>query len=64
MAPVQGLMLEDMMAKEAPSEKGYGSATFLGLCRHASSPCVRRIDLKWYPRRSTQPHHLTARPQT
>ena len=47
----QGLMLEDMMAREAPSEKGYGSATFLGLCRHATSPCVRRIDLKWYPRR-------------
>ena len=39
------------MPREAPSEKGAGSATHLGLCRHATSPCARRIDLKWYPRR-------------
>lgn len=46
------------MPKEAPSEKDTGSATHLGLCRHATSPCVRRIDLKWYPRRyrSHQPY--------
>ena len=51
LVPAQGLMLDDMMPKDPPSEKGTGSATHLGLCRHSTSPCVRRIDLKWYPRR-------------
>lgn len=48
----RGLLLDEMLLRKAPREKGPGSsATFLGLCRHATSPCVRRIDLKWYPRR-------------
>ena len=50
----QGLLLEDMLHRQAPSEKGFGSATHLGLCRHTTSPCVRRLDLKWYPRRCTR----------
>ena len=48
----RGLLLDEMLLSKAPREKGANSsATFLGLCRHATSPCVRRIDLKWYPRR-------------
>lgn len=49
---MQGLLLEDMMVKGPSKEGGPGSATFLGLCRHETSPCVRRIDIKWNPRRS------------
>ena len=48
---MQGLLLDELMSKGPPKEKGPGSATFLGLCRHTTSPCIRRIDLKWYPRR-------------
>ena len=47
------------MPQKAPSEKGTGSATHLGLCRHSTSPCVRRIDLKWYPLRYIRAHLLS-----
>ena len=51
----RGLLLDEMLLSRAPREKGpSSSATFLGLCCHKTSPCVRRIDLKWYPRRSAR----------
>ena len=57
-AHAQGLLLRDVVVSEPAARGGGGSAgghtraaTFLGVCRHAISPCVRRFDIKIYPRR-------------
>ena len=46
----QGLLLDDM-ASAAPASRGEGAATFMGVARHPMSPCARRVDIKFYPRR-------------
>lgn len=48
----QGLLLDDMMPVPGePVSQGPGAATWLGTCRTASSPYVRRLDIKLFPRR-------------
>ncbi|BDA51434.1 probable DNA polymerase lambda at C-terminar half [Coccomyxa sp. Obi] len=46
----KGFLLDDMAAA-APASRGEGATTFMGVARHATSPCARRIDIKFYPRR-------------
>ena len=52
----QGLLLRDVVVSEPVLRGGngggrIGAATFLGICWHVTSPCVRRFDIKIYPRR-------------
>lgn len=44
----KGLLLEEMSPGRARPQDP-GSATWLGLCKPAGSPHVRRIDFKVYP---------------
>ena len=46
----QGLLLNEMNPSR-PRPRDIGSATWLGLCKPAGSPYVRRIDFKVYPAR-------------
>ena len=46
----QGLLLDEM-SPGRPRPRDSGSATWLGLCKPAGSPYVRRIDFKVYPAR-------------
>ncbi|KAL3133282.1 hypothetical protein ABBQ38_007162 [Trebouxia sp. C0009 RCD-2024] len=46
----QGLLLDEM-SPSRPRPRETGSATWLGLCKPAGSPYVRRIDFKVYPAR-------------